>query len=226
MSEDVKKALEDVSALVAIVAKDTGALVMSDPAEDSVGSTLEGDLEMTFGHVRRAHAALSTLEAALSAAEPVAWRIVVKLDSGSTTWKVVEHEHQARKESKSWEKMCAAEIHPLYAAPTAPSVAITNAFMRGANYIANNLMMLDSPDLVMSTAKAATEYALSAQVQGVAEYERREQVCKETAMSQWERSLKRPDLSEKDRMIGAIEAYKRQAFAFAFLPAAPAKQEG
>lgn len=62
MSEDVKKALEDVSALVAIVAKDTGALVMSDPAEDSVGSTLEGDLEMTFGHVRRAHAALSTLE--------------------------------------------------------------------------------------------------------------------------------------------------------------------
>jgi len=76
------------------------------------------------------------------------------------------------------------------------------------------------------TIRAALEAALSAQVQDVAEYERREQVCKETAMSQWERSLKRPDLTEKDRVIGAVEAYKRQAFAFTMLPAAPAKQEG
>jgi hypothetical protein len=110
-------------------------------------------------------AQLEAIEAALSAAEPVAWQIVGKLDSGSTTWKVVEHEHQAREEAKSWEKMCAVEVHPLYAAPSAPTVAITNAFMRGANYIANNVMMLDSPNLVMNTAKAATEYALSAQVQ-------------------------------------------------------------
>lgn len=58
----IKKAMEDLDALVTIVANDTGALVMSDPDEDSVGSTLEGDLEMTFGHVRRAHQALSTLE--------------------------------------------------------------------------------------------------------------------------------------------------------------------
>ena len=44
-----------------------------------------------------------------------------------------------------------------------------------------------------------------------------ERVSTEAAMSQWERSLKRPDLSEKDRVLGAIEAYKRQAFAFAML---------
>lgn len=46
------------------------------------------------------------------------------------------------------------------------------------------------------------------------EYERQEKVCKEVAMSQWERSLKRTDLDERSRVIGAIEAYKRQAFVF------------
>lgn len=39
-----------------------------------------------------------------------------------------------------------------------------------------------------------------------------EKICEERAMDQWERSLKRPDLSEKDRVRGAIEAYQRQAF--------------
>ncbi|AXV15076.1 hypothetical protein CYG48_04805 [Neorhizobium sp. SOG26] len=53
-----------------------------------------------------------------------------------------------------------------------------------------------------------------------AEYERQEAICTEAAMSQWERSLKRPDLSEKDRVRGAIEVYKRQAFAFTIMPAA------
>lgn len=62
----------------------------------------------------------------------------------------------------------AASLLDNEAAPPAPSVAITNAFMRGANYICNNLTMLDSPDLVVNTANAATEYALSAQVQDVA----------------------------------------------------------
>jgi hypothetical protein len=69
--EEIKKALKALEQLVALVAEDTGALVMPDPDEDSVGYTLEGELEMTFGHVRRAHAAISSLEAALSAAEPV-----------------------------------------------------------------------------------------------------------------------------------------------------------
>lgn len=49
-----------------------------------------------------------------------------------------------------------------------------------------------------------------------------EKVSTEAAMSQWERSLKRPDLCEKDRVRGAIEAYKRQAFAFAISPTPPA----
>lgn len=56
-----------------------------------------------------------------------------------------------------------------------------------------------------------------------------EKVSTEAAMSQWERSLKRPDLCEKDRVRGAIEAYKRQAFAFAISPtppAAPVRGEG
>lgn len=53
------------------------------------------------------------------------------------------------------------------------------------------------------------------------EYERREQVCKDAALSQWERSLKRPDLDEKSRVIGAIDAFKRQAFAFTMFDALP-----
>lgn len=55
-------------------------------------------------------------------------------------------------------------------------------------------------------------------------YERQEAVCTEAAMSQWRRSRKRPDLDEEARVRGAIEAYKRQAFAFAVLP--PATTEG
>lgn len=57
-----------------------------------------------------------------------------------------------------------------------------------------------------------------------ADYEQREAVCTEAAMSQWSRSRKRPDLDEEARVRGAIEAYKRQAFAFAVLP--PATTEG
>lgn len=72
MQSEIKNALKALDQLVALVAEDTGALVMSDPDEDSVGYTLEGEMEMTFGHVRRAHSALAVLEAALSTdAEPV-----------------------------------------------------------------------------------------------------------------------------------------------------------
>ncbi|MBO9194376.1 hypothetical protein J5277_09685 [Rhizobium sp. 16-449-1b] len=46
-----------------------------------------------------------------------------------------------------------------------------------------------------------------------------EKICTDAAMAQWEASTKRPDLSEKDRVRGAIEAYKRQAFAFEVLTA-------
>ncbi|MCV9964036.1 hypothetical protein OIU34_19330 [Pararhizobium sp. BT-229] len=51
-----------------------------------------------------------------------------------------------------------------------------------------------------------------------AEYERRERVCTERAIAQWKQSLKRPDLDEEARVRGAVEAYKRQAFAFAISP--------
>ncbi|PZU68164.1 MAG: hypothetical protein DI546_20895 [Rhizobium sp.] len=60
--EEIKRALEDLSALVGIVSDETGALKMSDADEDSVGWNESGPLPMTFGHVRRAHVALSTLE--------------------------------------------------------------------------------------------------------------------------------------------------------------------
>lgn len=40
-----------------------------------------------------------------------------------------------------------------------------------------------------------------------------ENICEIRAMDQWRASLKRPDLSEEDRVRGAIEAYQRQAFA-------------
>jgi hypothetical protein len=63
--------ISDLRTLLSIVAEETGALKMSDADEDSVGWTTEGQLPMTFGHVRRAHSALAALEAALSAAEPV-----------------------------------------------------------------------------------------------------------------------------------------------------------
>jgi hypothetical protein len=41
-----------------------------------------------------------------------------------------------------------------------------------------------------------------------------ENVCALRAMEQWTASLSRPDLSEEDRVRGAIEAYQRQAYVF------------
>lgn len=76
------------------------------------------------------------------------------------------------------------------------------------------------------TCEAWREYdrykSLSASPAGVVkpleEYERQEAICTDAAMSQWERSLKRADMQEKDRVRGAVEAYKRQALAFHMLP--------
>ncbi|WP_157970114.1 hypothetical protein [Pelagibacterium sediminicola] len=41
-----------------------------------------------------------------------------------------------------------------------------------------------------------------------------ERVCFDRAMDQWLASTKRPDLSEQDRVKGALLAYQRQAFVF------------
>lgn len=121
------------------------------------------------------------------------------------------------------------EWHPLYAAPPAPAVAVKDAIAE-AEALADRagIDIGDDRDMfVDDLAKTLTRFAaLSAQVQDVAEYEHREQVCKDAALSQWERSLKRPDLDEKDRVTGAIEAYKRQAFAFTMLSAEPAAKQG
>ncbi len=43
-------------------------------------------------------------------------------------------------------------------------------------------------------------------------------------MQQWRASLKRPDLTEEDRVKGALEAYCRQAFAIASLPTLAMRQ--
>lgn len=184
--ETIKKALEDLDALVTIVAKDTGALFMSDPDEESVGSTLEGDLEMTFGHVRRAHAALSALEAALSTdAEPDGW--------------ISEDEFTLEKENADEWKDDGLEPKPFYFAPPAPSVAVKalewdgngaqtpfGAYTVGENvddrfqwtfhsYPYGSPDDLEHPDAESAQAAAQADYqariraALSAQVQGEAE---------------------------------------------------------
>jgi hypothetical protein len=56
-----------------------------------------------------------------------------------------------------------------------------------------------------------------AQIVTAEEYARLEGVCTERAMSQWRQSLNRSDLDEESRVRGAIEAYKRQAFAGAVM---------
>lgn len=50
-------------------------------------------------------------------------------------------------------------------------------------------------------------------IQGTGYLEMAENICTAAALRQWEQSLKRPDLDEASRVRGAIEAYKRQAFA-------------
>ena len=45
-----------------------------------------------------------------------------------------------------------------------------------------------------------------------------ERLCFERGMQQWRASLKRPDMTEEDRVKGALEAYCRQAFALPSLP--------
>lgn len=158
----IKKALEDLNALVAMVAEDTGALVMSDPDEDSVGSTLEGDLEMTFGHVRRAHAALAALQAALSTdAEPVAFKTphFEKNINGKLVPIIVPIE-SASKPKLDW------NWTPLYDRPQqpAPSVSV-KALQAIANY--RHHSRLDSEENAEAMERIARS-ALSAQVQDVA----------------------------------------------------------
>lgn len=95
---------------------------------------------------------------------------------------------------------------------------------KDGNSWADNFSRHPSKDEAKAAAQSDYEARIrSALVERKAEpLEYVEKVSTEAAMSQWERSLKRPDLCEKDRVRGAIEAYKRQAFAFAISPTPPA----
>ncbi len=115
------ESISDLRSLLSIVAEETGALKMNDADEDSVGWTTEGPLPMTFGHVRRAHAALAALETALSAAKPVAWvdeqeLRYLEMVSGNKAWADFQRSIKVGGEKEG--------RLPLYAAPTAPSVAV------------------------------------------------------------------------------------------------------
>jgi hypothetical protein len=82
MTNPLAGAVEAVEALVKIVEDDTGVntFCKDDPDDESVGVFADAggiprDLEMTFGHVRRARAAVTALSALKDAGEPVgAWR--------------------------------------------------------------------------------------------------------------------------------------------------------
>jgi hypothetical protein len=52
-----------------------------------------------------------------------------------------------------------------------------------------------------------------------------EELAMVSGMCQWKRSLKRPDLQEKDRVRGAIEAALRQMFACKMLAEKPVTDE-
>lgn len=47
---------------------------------------------------------------------------------------------------------------------------------------------------------------------------REEDICFNAALEQWKASLRRPDLSEEDRVRGALLTYQRQAFVFTIEP--------
>lgn len=193
MVEAIKTALKDLDALVTIVAKDTGALVMSDPDEESVSSTLEGDLEMTFGHVRRAHAAVSAVEAALSTdAEPEGYGVFTK-NKGQAEYRFSNLVSDTEEDAKELGREYFTDsyiVKPLYAAPPAASVAV-----KALEFYADPKNWVDTPSWdgdpecitpkaipvtddgdgarpcdCGDTARAALS-ALSAQVQDVAETE-------------------------------------------------------
>lgn len=185
----------DLRCLLSIVAEETGAFKMEDADEDSVGWTTEGPLPMTFGHVRRAHAALAALEAAISAAEPAGFVYGPDLRYGSAVMTKLKGDVV-----ESHDNSFVNTDTPLYTAPPAPSVAvkafewsdedngdfiaqsIVGWYHIGLPHLTWNLMTPngDVPSFnTLKEAKAAAQAdyearvssALSAQVQGVAGHE-------------------------------------------------------
>ena len=216
--------ISDLRTLLSIVAEETGALKMSDADEDSVGWTTEGQLPMTFGHVRRAHSALAALEAALSAAEPVAARHGFDghgfqyIDNGSgSDWKTRKPD---------------AEM--LYAAPPAPSVAVKalntiEALVGNVEHKGGGANAAKMYADMLNDIRCVVTSALSAQVQDVAA---------DTVSKKIELWFFR-DLTDTQRRclftifgmpIHEITMQMQQRMVLkhilSALPAAPAKQEG
>ncbi len=239
---DAAENISDLRTLLSIVAEETGALKMSDADEDSVGWTTEGQLPMTFGHVRRAHSALAALEAALSAAKPVAWLPARRWEhmTAAEPWltNIVYSEDQAK----------FFPCIPLYAAPPAPSVA-AKAFHRQADnmaFIINHMGMPDQWREKFMRELGEDRSALSAQVQDVAPTlkigiygkaydrpdERRAYTYDHQPQNVGAHKLGRA-CSEIhsggdwiDRGLNLLNSLQREGFGVFELPAAPAKQEG
>lgn len=241
------ESISDLRSLLSIVAEETGALKMNDADEDSVGWTTEGPLPMTFGHVRRAHSALAALEAALSAAEPVACEY--GHDNGDGTYSPTYARWPLPPHIKPHGDM---PVNLFYAAPPAPSVAVKalewkeidlrvgnppmvvwEAKTPFVNYTLESVMerpwfchfiCAHFTDLEKAKAAAQADYearirsALSAQVQDV------------TGDEEWQIVPKHPTGSMIEAVISMVDDDAPHPFILnlyrAMLAAAPAKQEG
>lgn len=234
------ESISDLRSLLSIVAEETGALKMNDADEDSVGWTTEGPLPMTFGHVRRAHAALAALEPALSAAEPIG---VLCTGCGSSWGDDRLAEEKARRPELL---SCCPErkMIPVYSAPPAPSLAVKALDKCAVDLLLYNLLKeaiqegmdkATNPDWVtkdftQSEAYVAIRSAVSAQVQDVAIPEGWQLVPKEPTREMCEAAPSLPAIHAIDDLpfkksgwsMSAIVNRKRY---LVMLATAPAKQE-
>ncbi len=164
------ESISDLRSLLSIVAEETGALKMSDADEDSVGWTTEGQLPMTFGHVRRAHSALAALEAALSAAEP-GTEPTIYVSRKSLEQLEEEGSHVAVQTLIHRKPLKSGNGVPLYAAPPAPSVAAKALDDHTMQKLREALRFSASRSVMSAADETRILSALSAQVQDVPRYE-------------------------------------------------------
>ena len=225
--------IADLRSILSIVAEETGALKMEDADEDSVGWTTEGPLPMTFGHVRRAHAALAALEAALTAAEPIELR---NDDVGFVDFLNSDRPYICRKTEGICYLLIDRETRDVIGyrkyddtAPPAPSVAVKalQAIVeRSYNGELGTSKVIDMRNIALS--------ALSAQVQDVAGWQDISTLEPKDGMivMGWgeyrERDGFSPAFMRWSEFVGgwAVNALPFYPTHWMPLPAAPAKQEG
>jgi hypothetical protein len=214
--------IADLRSILSIVAEETGALKMEDADEDSVGWTTEGPLPMTFGHVRRAHAALAALEAALSAAEPVSANLNVFVCYDGVIFATENSAKEYCKDRNFALGGMGYNKKPLQGDFThpAPSVAVKDILAELDNVLVNDEQ--DRETLAKIRTMVST---LSTQVQDVAES------AKEFAASA--RAMKQlADHGPDDDLRDAMREMSHRMFRVlaglspSAIPAAPAKQEG